>query len=50
MLRSIVRAWSAYSRQTEIAALATRLGPHLARDIGIEEVATPRVLPALRPF
>jgi hypothetical protein len=50
MLRSFARAWRHRSQQADLAKLAKRLGPHLARDIGIDMAAAPRVLPVPRPF
>lgn len=50
MIRSIVRLWRSRSQRANLATLANRLGPHIARDIGIESAATIAVLPVLRPF
>ncbi|WP_146038030.1 hypothetical protein [Tabrizicola aquatica] len=36
MLRSLARAWRRRAVQADLTRLANRLGPHLARDIGIE--------------
>jgi len=50
MLHTIVRVWRARRHQAEIASLADRLGPHIARDIGIIDAAkhaNPPVLPPL---
>jgi hypothetical protein len=48
MLTSLTRAWRIYSDEKERTALANRLGPHLARDIGLENARAPRILPTLR--
>jgi hypothetical protein len=40
MLTSLLRAWRVHTRQAEMAALARRLGPHIARDIGINVART----------
>jgi hypothetical protein len=48
MLTSLARAWRAYSAEKERTALANRLGPHLARDIGLDDARGPRILPTLR--
>lgn len=48
MLTSLARAWRNYSDEKEKTALANRLGPHLARDIGLDGARAPRVLPTLR--
>lgn len=48
MLTSLRRAWRNYSDEKERTALANRLGPHLARDVGLDGVTAPRVLPTLR--
>lgn len=37
MLTSLTRAWRICSDRKERTALANRLGPHLARDIGLED-------------
>lgn len=50
MLKSLALLWRNRARQADLTKLANRLGPHLARDIGIEGAASPRVLPILRPF
>jgi hypothetical protein len=50
MLRSFLHAWRHRARQADLTSLANRLGPHLARDVGLEGVMAPRVLPSLRPF
>jgi hypothetical protein len=50
MLISLLRAWRAHSRRSAITALARQLGPHLARDIGIEEAAPPRFVAIIKPF
>lgn len=47
MLTSLARAWRTYSDEKERTALANRLGPHLARDIGLDDARAPRFLPAL---
>jgi hypothetical protein len=49
MLRSFARSWQQRALQTELTKLANRLGPHLARDVGIDGALAPRVLPTLRP-
>lgn len=36
MLTHLSRTWRIYSYEKARAALALRLGPHLARDIGID--------------
>lgn len=36
MLKSLARAWRRRALQADLTRLANRLGPHLARDIGIE--------------
>ncbi|WP_137109712.1 hypothetical protein [Rhodobacter sp. SY28-1] len=41
MLTHLARAWRIYSHEKARAALALRLGPHLARDIGIDSPHTP---------
>ncbi|MBN8632362.1 MAG: hypothetical protein J0L76_16095 [Rhodobacterales bacterium] len=46
MLTHLTRAWRIYSNEKARAALALRLGPHLARDIGLDDA--PRILPTLR--
>lgn len=48
MLISFLRAWQRHVRQTELAALARRLGPHLARDIGIDDAACARFFPIIK--
>jgi hypothetical protein len=48
MLTTITRAWRIYSDEKERTALANRLGPHLARDIGLDDARAPRILPILR--
>lgn len=48
MLNSITRAWLVYREERERTALANRLGPHIARDIGLEAAISHRVLPTLR--
>lgn len=50
MIRSIARSWQRRALQAELTKLANRLGPHLARDVGIDGALAPRVLPTLRPF
>lgn len=50
MLISLLRAWRAHSRRSAITALARQLGPHLARDIGIEETPPPRFVAIIKPF
>lgn len=35
MLKAIAVAWRARRKQAEIISLASRLGPHIARDVGI---------------
>lgn len=50
MLRSFLQAWRHRAHQADMTRLANRLGPHLARDVGIEGDMAPRVLPSLRPF
>ncbi|MDP3198050.1 hypothetical protein [Tabrizicola sp.] len=37
MLTQLARAWRIYSHEKARSALAIRLGPHLARDIGTEK-------------
>lgn len=49
MLRSFARAWRQRALQAELTNLANRLGPHLARDVGIDGAMAPRILPILRP-
>lgn len=39
MLKAIAVAWRARRKQAEITTLASRLGPHIARDIGIVDTA-----------
>lgn len=41
MLTHLARAWRFYSYEKARAALALRLGPHLARDIGIDSPHIP---------
>ena len=48
MLTKIIRKWRVYAADKERTALANRLGPHIARDIGIDGAMTRRVLPTLR--
>lgn len=48
MLTSLTLAWRIYSEDRARTALANRLGPHLSRDIGIDGMRVPRVLPTLR--
>ncbi|KAF0116131.1 MAG: hypothetical protein FD150_616 [Rhodobacteraceae bacterium] len=48
MLTSITRAWRVYREERERTALANRLGPHIARDVGLDAAMSHRVLPALR--
>jgi hypothetical protein len=48
MLTSLTRAWFIYSDEKERTALANCLGPHLARDIGLDDAMAPRILPTLR--
>lgn len=48
MLTSLKRAWRVYSDEKARTALANRLGPHLARDIGLDAARAPRILPTLR--
>lgn len=48
MLNTITRAWRVYHEERERTALANRLGPHIARDIGLETAVSHRVLPTLR--
>jgi hypothetical protein len=50
MLTSLLRTWRANCRKAEMTVLARRLGPHLARDIGIEVAETPRFVPFPHPF
>jgi hypothetical protein len=56
MLTHLTRAWRIHSQEKARAALALRLGPHLARDIGIDDPHIPdtdqrrsSVLPAGHP-
>lgn len=49
MLTQLARAWRNYTQQADLTKLASRLGPHLSRDIGIDGAMAPRVLPILRP-
>lgn len=49
MLRSLASAWRHRALQADLTKLANRLGPHLARDVGIDGAVAPRVLPVLRP-
>ncbi len=49
MLRSIISAMRNRRHQAQIAALANRLGPHLARDIGIADSGSYANSPVLRP-
>lgn len=35
MLRRLITAWRVHRASTELAALALRLGPHIARDVGL---------------
>jgi hypothetical protein len=46
MLNTITRAWRVYREELERTALANRLGPHIARDIGIDNPVSHRGLPA----
>lgn len=48
MLRSLTRAWRINSDNKDRTALANRLGPHIARDIGLDDARAPRLLPELR--
>jgi hypothetical protein len=48
MLNSLSRAWLNYQEERERTALANRLGPHIARDIGLDSAISHRVLPILR--
>jgi hypothetical protein len=48
MLHAITYAWRTYREERERSALANRLGPHIARDIGIESAISHRLLPTLR--
>lgn len=41
MLAHLARTWRIYSDERARSALAIRLGPHLARDIGIDGTNTP---------
>jgi hypothetical protein len=50
MLKSLAHAWRVRAHQADLAKLANRLGPHLARDIGIDGAEMARILPTLRPF
>jgi hypothetical protein len=50
MLHPVFRAWRTYREERERSALANRLGPHIARDIGIETAISHRLLPTLRNF
>ena len=50
MLKSLARAWRRRAVQADLTGLASRLGPHLARDVGIDGAVRPRILPTLRPF
>jgi hypothetical protein len=50
MLIALLRSWRAQTRKDEIAALASQLGPHLARDIGIAESGSPGFFPIIKPF
>ncbi|WP_164517321.1 hypothetical protein [Tabrizicola piscis] len=49
MLTSLLRAWRAHRHRAEVDALARRLGPHIARDIGIGGADMSRALPTLCP-
>ena len=48
MLNNITRAWRVYREEQERTALANRLGPHIARDIGLDTAMSHRILPTLR--
>ncbi len=50
MLISLLRAWRAHNRKAALTALARQLGPHLARDIGIQEAPPPRFGAIIKPF
>lgn len=50
MLTSLTPAWRIYSDNKDRTALANRLGPHLARDIGLDDAKDPRILPTLRGY
>lgn len=41
MLAHLARTWRIYSDERARSALAIRLGPHLARDIGIDGTNAP---------
>jgi len=49
MIQALARVWRVRSHRADIASLADRLGPHIARDIGIEEAARSGILPVLQP-
>ncbi len=48
MLNSLTRAWRLYREEYARAALANRLGPHIARDIGLDSAISHRIAPPLR--
>ena len=47
MLASLTRAWRNYAHERERTILAARLGPHLARDIGLHDARFARNQSAL---
>lgn len=49
MLRAIISAVRNRFHQAQIASLANRLGPHIARDIGIADLGSYANSPVLRP-
>ncbi|MES2845149.1 MAG: hypothetical protein V4747_09000 [Pseudomonadota bacterium] len=50
MLTSLLCTWRTNCHKAEMTVLARRLGPHLARDIGIELAETPRFVQFPHPF
>ena len=48
MLRRLITAWRVHRASAELAALALRLGPHIARDVGLGHPLPSRGHPGFR--